>query len=143
MPVSALEPYDDGNIFARILRGETPCRKVMEDAFALAFYDINPQAPVHVLVIPRRAYVSFADFSARAGAEEIAGFFRAAGAVARQLGLEAPGYRIIANAGFDASQEVPHFHVHILAGRPFGHRLVPEIVVRSAGSGEGRDPESG
>lgn len=143
MPVAARDPYDDRNIFACILRGEIPCRKVMEDAFALAFHDISPQAPVHVLVIPRRAYVSMADFSARAETEEIAGFFRAVGAVARQLGLEAPGYRIVANAGADASQEVPHFHVHILAGRPFGHRLVPEIGTRSAGSGARRAPESG
>ncbi len=139
MPVSALEPYDDRNIFARILRGELPCRKVMEDAFALAFHDINPQAPVHVLVIPRGAYVSFADFSARAEAEEIAGFFRTVGTVARQLSLEAPGYRIIANAGFDASQEVPHFHVHILAGRAFGHRLVPVVRAGAADPGAERD----
>ena len=143
MPVGALDPYDDRNIFAGILRGEIPCRKVMEDAFALAFHDINPQAPVHVLVIPRRAYVSMADFSARAEAEEIAGFFRAVGAVARQLGLEAPGYRIIANAGDDASQEVPHFHVHILAGRAFGHRLVPEGSAGAAGPWAGRGPAPG
>jgi len=143
MPVGALDPYDDRNIFARILRGELPCRKVMEDAFALAFHDINPQAPMHVLVIPRCSYVSLADFSARAETEEIAGFFRAVGTVARQLGLEAAGYRIIANAGPDASQEVPHFHVHILAGRAFGHRLVPELFARAACPEAERNPEHG
>lgn len=125
MPVPALAPYDDQNIFARILRGEIPCRQIAEDEWSLAFHDINPQAPVHALVIPRHPYVSLADFSARASQAEISGFFRAVGAVARQLGLEEPGYRVIANTGLDAGQEVPHFHVHILAGRAFGHRLVP------------------
>lgn len=124
MPVAALAPYDDQNIFARLLRGEIPCRKVREDAFSLAFHDINPQAPLHVLVIPRGRYVSLADFSAGASAAEVAGFFRAVGAVARELGLEAPGYRVIANTGIDGNQEVPHFHVHILAGRPLGPRLL-------------------
>ena len=89
MPVSGLGPYDDQNIFARILRGEIPCRKVFEDEWALAFHDIAPQAPVHVLVIPRSPYVSMADFTAEASAEEIAGFFRAVGTVAKQLQLEA------------------------------------------------------
>jgi diadenosine tetraphosphate (Ap4A) HIT family hydrolase len=126
MPVSGLGPYDDQNIFARILRGEIPCRKVFEDEWALAFHDIAPQAPVHVLVIPRTPYVSMADFTARASAEEIAGFFRAVGEVARQLGLETPGYRILANMGPDSGQEVPHLHVHILAGRAFGSALVPK-----------------
>jgi diadenosine tetraphosphate (Ap4A) HIT family hydrolase len=126
MPVSGLGPYDDQNIFARILRGEIPCRKVFEDEWALAFHDIAPQAPVHVLVIPRTPYVSMADFTARASAEEIAGFFRAVGEVARQLGLETPGYRILANMGPDSGQEVPHLHVHILAGRAFGSVLVPK-----------------
>lgn len=115
--------YDDGNIFARILRGEIPCKKVHEDAHALAFHDINAQAPVHVLVIPKGSYVSFADFSAQASADEIAGFFQAVGKVARDLGVEADGYRLLANHGPDAHQEVPHFHVHILAGRPLGPML--------------------
>ena len=123
MPVPALAPYDDANIFARILRGEIPSAKVFEDDFALAFDDINPQAPVHVLVIPKGAYVSWADFSARAADGEIAGFVRAVGTVARQLGLEEPGYRLLANAGLDAHQEVPHLHVHIFGGRKLGAML--------------------
>ena len=116
--------YDPNNVFARILRGEIPARRVYEDDFALAFHDINPQAPVHVLVIPKGAYVSMADFTADAPAELVAGFFRAVGTVARQLGLEAPGYRILANAGLDAHQEVPHLHIHIFGGRPLGPMLV-------------------
>lgn len=123
MAVSGLPPYDDANIFARILRGELPSKKVYEDAYAFAFDDIRPQAPVHVLVIPKGAYVSFADFSERASEGEIAGFFRAVGTVARQLGLEGKGYRLLANMGSDANQEVPHFHVHIFAGRPLGRML--------------------
>ena len=117
MPVPALGPYDPANIFARILRGEIPCRKVFEDDYALAFHDINPQAPVHVLVIPKGPYVSWADFSAAASDAEIAGFVRAVGTVARDLGLETPGYRLLANAGVHGHQEVPHLHVHIFGGR--------------------------
>ena len=123
MPVEALGDYDDGNIFARILRGEIPSKRVYEDEWAIAFHDINPQAPVHVLVIPRGAWRSWADFSAAAGDAEIAGFVRAVGAVARQLGLEEPGYRLLANAGIDAHQEVPHLHVHLFGGRPLGPML--------------------
>ena len=115
--------YDDNNIFARILRGEVPCQRVYENDHALAFHDINPLAPVHVLVIPKGAYVSMADFSAKASSEEIAGFFRAVGETARQLGADASGYRILANSGADANQEVPHFHVHIFAGAPLGPML--------------------
>jgi len=124
MPVSGLGPYDDSNIFARILRGEIPSRRVFEDAFALAFHDIAPQAPLHVLVIPTGRYVSLADFSSRGGDAEIAGFWRAVGAVARTLELEAPGYRVLANMGEHAGQEVPHFHVHLFGGRPLGRMLV-------------------
>jgi diadenosine tetraphosphate (Ap4A) HIT family hydrolase len=123
MAVDALAPYDDNNIFARILRGEIPSKRVYEDDFAIAFHDINPQAPVHVLVIPRGKYVSWADFSARASDAEIAGFVRAVGTVARDLGLEEPGYRLLANAGQDSHQEVPHLHVHIFAGRKLGPML--------------------
>ncbi|WBV43016.1 histidine triad nucleotide-binding protein [Pseudoroseomonas cervicalis] len=126
MPVSGLPPYDEGNIFARILRGEIPARKVLEDEHALAFHDIAPQAPVHVLVIPKGRYVSVADFSASAGAEEVAGFWRAVGLVARQLGLESQGYRVLTNMGEDAGQEVPHFHVHILGGRRLGPMLAKQ-----------------
>jgi len=124
MPVSGLPPYDDNNIFARILRGEIPCRKVFEDSWSLAFHDINPQAPTHVLVIPKGKYCSFADFSAQASDEEIAGFIRAIGKVAHALGLEAPGYRMLANMGDHGGQEVPHLHVHLFAGRPLG-RMIP------------------
>jgi diadenosine tetraphosphate (Ap4A) HIT family hydrolase len=125
MPVDGLGPYDDQNIFAKILRGELPCKKVFENEWALAFHDIAPQMPVHVLVIPKGRYVSLADFTAGASDEEIAGFFRAVAATARQLGLEAPGYRALANMGPDSGQAVPHLHVHLLAGRPMGARLVP------------------
>ncbi len=124
MPVTGLPPYDDANIFARILRGEIPSKTVYEDEWALAFHDINPLAPVHVLVVPKGRYCSFADFSAQASAEEIAGFVRAIGKVAKQLGLEAPGYRLLANMGADSGQEVPHFHVHLFGGRPLGRMLV-------------------
>ncbi|MGH7056699.1 MAG: histidine triad nucleotide-binding protein [Acetobacteraceae bacterium] len=125
MPVSGLAPYDDSNVFARILKGEIPCRKVFEDNHVLAFHDINPLSPVHVLVIPKARYVSFADFAARAGEAEIAGFFRAVGEVTRRLGLEAKGYRLLTNMGADANQEIPHFHLHIFAGRPLGRMLAP------------------
>jgi diadenosine tetraphosphate (Ap4A) HIT family hydrolase len=125
MNVSGLPPYDPQNVFARILRGEIPCKRVHEDEFALAFHDINPLTPVHVLVIPKGAYVSAADFHAAASDAEIAGFWRAVGEVARQLGLEASGYRLLANMGPDAGQEVPHFHVHLFGGRPVG-RMVPK-----------------
>ena len=123
MPVSGLGDYDDDNIFARILRGEIPNRTVFENEWALAFHDISPQAPVHVLVIPKGRYVSLADFTAQASEAEIAGFFRAVGTVARQLELERPGYRILANMGEHAGQEVPHFHVHVFGGAPLGPML--------------------
>jgi diadenosine tetraphosphate (Ap4A) HIT family hydrolase len=123
MPVAALGEYDDSNIFARILRGEIPSRRVYEDDWAIAFHDINPQAPVHVLVIPRGRWRSWADFSAHASDAEITGFVRAVGSVARDLGLEAPGYRLLANAGLDAHQEVPHLHVHLFGGKPLGPML--------------------
>jgi histidine triad (HIT) family protein len=115
--------YDESNIFARILRGEIPAKTVFETEHALAFHDINPQAPVHVLVIPKGPYVSMADFSANAPDALVIGFWRAVGEVARQLGLEDNGYRILANAGPDSHQEVPHLHVHIFAGRPLGPML--------------------
>lgn len=124
MSVSGLPPYDPQNIFARILRGEIPCRKVHEDDWALAFHDINPLTPTHVLVIPKGEWVSAADFHAGASAEAIAGFWRAVAAVAKALGLEASGYRLLANMGPDAGQEVPHFHVHLFGGKRLG-RMVP------------------
>jgi diadenosine tetraphosphate (Ap4A) HIT family hydrolase len=109
--------YDRNNIFARILRGELPCKKVYEDDHALAFHDINPQAPVHVLVIPKGEYVSNMDFSAKAPTETIAGFWRAVGTVARELGLEQDGYRLVANNGANGGQIVFHVHVHIVSGK--------------------------
>ena len=127
MPIDATQPYDDQNIFAKILRGEIPSKRVYEDDFAIAFHDINPQAPTHILVIPRGAYVSWDDFSARASDAEIAGFVRAVGAVSRAAGLVMPGYRLLANTGLDAHQEVPHLHVHIFAGRPLGPMLAHTV----------------
>ncbi len=115
--------YDDHNIFAKILKGEIPCDKVYEDDHALAFNDINPQAPVHVLVIPKGAYQSLDDFSEKASEAEIAGFIRAVGNVARALGLIGDGYRILANHGALARQEVPHFHVHVFGERDMGPML--------------------
>jgi diadenosine tetraphosphate (Ap4A) HIT family hydrolase len=123
MAVTGKDPYDDNNIFARILRGEIPCTKVYEDAFALAFHDIHPQAPVHVQVIPKGRYITFADFGANATPDEITGFFRAAAQVGKQLGIEETGYRAISNTGPDSHQEVPHFHLHLLGGRKMGHLL--------------------
>ena len=123
MPVAALGEYDEGNIFARILRGEIPCKRVHETPHALAFHDLNPQAPTHVLVIPKGPYRSWADFSATASDAEIAGFVRAVGEAAKLLELEEPGYRLLANAGTDAHQEVPHLHVHVFGGRALGPML--------------------
>jgi len=112
--------YDSNNVFAKILRGEIPCERIYEDEFAVAFDDINPQSPVHILVIPKGEYVSVDDFTEKASDAEVAGFFRAVGAVARQAGAVENGYRILANQGRDAHQEVPHFHIHIFAGRDLG-----------------------
>ncbi|UCH75587.1 MAG: histidine triad nucleotide-binding protein [Rhodospirillales bacterium] len=117
--------YDDSNVFAKILRGEVPCRKVYEDDWALAFHDIDPQAPVHLLVIPKGQYSSSDDFAANATGEEIIGFFRAVGKVARDLELVEPGYRILSNCGPDAHQEVMHFHMHIFAGKDLGRMIKP------------------
>jgi len=124
MPVSGLGAYDDHNIFARLLRGEVPSRRVFEDDYAVAFHDIAPQAPIHVLVVPRGRYVSMADFTAHGSDAEIAGFFRAVGLIARELGLEAPGYRMLANIGEDGGQEVPHLHIHLFGGQAFAQRMV-------------------
>ncbi len=123
MPIDATLPYDESNIFARILRGELPSRKVHEDDYALAFHDLHPLAPHHVLVIPKGPYVSWDDFSANASDAEIAGFVRAVGLVAREAGLVEPGYRLLANIGQDGGQEIAHLHVHIFGGRPLGPML--------------------
>jgi diadenosine tetraphosphate (Ap4A) HIT family hydrolase len=123
MPIDATLPYDDENVFAKILRGEIPAKRVYEDDFAIAFHDIAPQAPTHVLVIPRGRFVSWDDFSARGSDAELAGFVRAVGTVARAAGLVAPGYRLLANTGPDSHQELPHLHVHIFGGGPLGPML--------------------
>jgi len=123
MPIDSTLPYDPANIFARILRGEIPCDRVYEDEYALAFRDIAPAAPAHILVIPKGAYVSWNDFSGSASDAEIAGFVRAVGHVARATGLVEPGYRLLANTGAHGGQEVAHLHVHILAGKPLGPML--------------------
>ena len=115
--------YDEGNIFAKILRGEIPCDKVYESTHALAFVDINPQAKAHALVIPKGAYLSFADFSTHATEDEITDFIRAVGETARLLSVADSGYRLISNTGRDAKQEVPHFHVHICGGETLGPML--------------------
>jgi len=123
MPIDATQEYDDTNIFARIVRGELPSNKVYEDEHVLAFNDIHPLAPTHILVIPKGSYVSWDDFSEKASDEEIAGFVRAVGKIAREAGLVEPGYRVLANVGGHSGQEVPHLHVHIFAGRPLGPML--------------------
>lgn len=123
MPVSGHGPYDDQNVFARILRGEIPSRRVYEDEWAVAFHDIAPLAPVHVLVIPRGPYVALMDFTARATDAEIAGLFRAVGRVATDLGLVQPGFRVLSNLGVHAGQEVPHLHIHLFGGAPLGPML--------------------
>ncbi len=123
MPIDATQPYDNDNIFARILRGEVPSKKVYEDEFAFAFHDIHPLAPTHVLVIPKGPYVSWDDFSANAPDSEIAGLVRAVGKIAREAGLVEPGYRVLANVGPHSGQEVPHLHLHIFGGRPLGPML--------------------
>ncbi|MGE5539782.1 MAG: histidine triad nucleotide-binding protein [Gemmatimonas sp.] len=115
--------YDPNNVFAKILRGEIPCKKVYEDEHVLAFHDINPQAPVHVLVVPKGAYVSWDDFSSKASDAEIAAFVRAAGKIARDLGIASKGYRVLSNIGGDGGQEVPHLHLHLFAGRPLGRMV--------------------
>ena len=123
VPIDPTQPYDESNIFAKILRGELPCKRVYEDEWALAFHDINPLAPVHILVIPKGPYVSWDDFSEKASNDEIAGFTRAVGKVARDQQLVVQGYRLLANTGKRAGQEVPHLHVHIFGGQPLGPML--------------------
>ncbi|MCW2383184.1 MULTISPECIES: histidine triad nucleotide-binding protein [unclassified Sphingobium] len=123
MAIDPTLPYDESNIFAKILRGDIPCNKVFEDDHVLAFHDIAPQAPTHILVIPKGAYVSWDDFSARASEGEIAAFVRAVGTIAREAGLVEPGYRLLANVGAHGGQEVPHLHIHLFGGRALGPML--------------------
>ena len=117
--------YDNNNIFAKILRGEIPCDKLFENDHALAFRDIQPQAPSHILIIPKGQYTSFADFSEKASDAEILGFMRAISHVAKEEGLEAGGYRLISNHGKNSNQEVPHLHMHLLGGKNLGPLLGP------------------
>ena len=123
MPIDAKLPYDESNIFARILRGELPARTVMESEHSLAFHDVNPLAPIHVLVIPRGAYVCWDDFAATASDAEIADFTRTIAKVATAVGADAQGYRILSNIGKRGGQEVPHLHVHVFGGAPLGPML--------------------
>ena len=109
--------YDKNNVFALILRGDIPTNKIYEDDFAIAFPDLHPKAPTHVLVIPKGEYTDFSDFTAHASAERVAGFFKAGGKVAEQRGVAEAGYRLVMNTGKNGGQEVPHLHVHILAGK--------------------------
>lgn len=117
------QPYDPNNVFARILRGEIPCRKVLETAHSLAFHDIGPQAPTHILIIPKGAYIGMDDFTATASDAEVADFFRAVGEVARMAELVDTGYRVLSNCGRDAHQEVQHLHYHVVGGRDLGRML--------------------
>jgi diadenosine tetraphosphate (Ap4A) HIT family hydrolase len=123
MPIDPTQRYDEANIFAKILRGEIPSNKVYEDDWAFAFHDIAPQAPVHILVVPKGGYVSWDDFSAKASDAEIAGFSRAVGKVARDAGLVEPGYRVLYNVGRHGGQEIAHLHAHIFGGRPLGRMV--------------------
>ena len=123
MPIDAKQPYDDQNIFAKILRGDIPNKTVLETEHSLAFHDINPLAPIHVLVIPKGPYVSWDDFTEKASDAEISDFVRAVGEVARMTGADAQGYRMLSNSGKRAGQEVPHLHVHVFGGAPLGPML--------------------
>ncbi len=122
--------YDHENIFAKILRGEIPCKEVYHDDYALAFHDIEPAAPVHVLVLPKGEFISFDDFIQTATPVQVTGFFAAVQTVAATLGLHAGGYRIISNHGANANQTVAHFHMHILGGKPTGGLLADDIHER-------------
>lgn len=118
--------YDSNNVFAKILRGEIPVKKAYEDEFALAFHDINPQAPVHILIIPKGPYATYREFIATADEAEVIGFHRAVGKTIEAAEVSVRGYRLISNAGLDANQEVPHYHIHLLSGRPLGPLLAKE-----------------
>ena len=115
--------YDTNNIFAKILRGEIPCKRIYEDNHVLAFHDIHPKAPVHILVLPKGAYADMDDFTRRASADEIAALFKALGLIARENGLDKTGYRVISNCGTDGGQEVPHLHLHLVGGKKLGHMV--------------------
>ena len=123
MPIDARMPYDESNIFARILRGELPAKTVMESEHSLAFHDIHPLAPIHVLVIPKGAFVSWDDFAATASDAQITDFTRTIGKVAAMVGADQQGYRLLSNIGKRGGQEVAHLHVHLFGGAPLGPML--------------------
>ena len=123
MPIDHKAGYDDQNIFAKVLRGDLPNRTVAESEHSLAFHDIAPLAPIHVLIVPKGAYVSFEDFADKASDAEIVDLVRTIGKVAKETGAEAQGYRLLANTGKRAGQEVPHLHVHLFGGQPLGPML--------------------
>ena len=123
MPIDHKQPYDEDNVFARILRGELPGKVVAESAHAIAIHDVNPLAPIHLLILPKGAYVSWEDFAAKAGDAEIADLVRLAAEAARLTGADAQGYRLLANVGRRAGQEVPHLHLHLFGGAPLGPML--------------------
>jgi histidine triad (HIT) family protein len=122
--------YDKNNIFAKIIRGEIPCNKVYENENILAFHDISKVAPVHILVIPKGEYVSFTDFTSRATNDEIGNFFKKIKEIAEEFGVDKSGYRLITNIGSDASQTVPHFHVHIIGGKKLGGLISGDGQIR-------------
>ena len=116
MPIDATQPYDDNNIFARILRGELPCKKVHEDEFSLAFHDINPQAPFHVLIIPKKHIESVGTLTPD-DSGVLCRMFEVAGKLAKELGIDRDGYRVVSNVGTFGQQSVPHLHLHLIGGR--------------------------
>jgi len=122
--------YKSDNVFAKIIRGEIPANKVYEDEKLLAFHDISKAAPIHILVIPKGEYLNFSDFVSKAGAAEVDYFFKKIAEIAKLAGIEEKGYRLITNNGFDAHQTVPHFHVHILAGKKMGPLLSSDNILR-------------
>jgi len=123
MPIDHTQPYDEANVFAKILRGEIPSKPVYENEHAMVIHDINPLAPVHLLALPKGPYVSWDDFSARASDAEMAALIRAIGEGARVVEASAGGYRVLSNVGKRGGQEVPHLHVHIFGGQPLGPML--------------------
>ena len=115
--------YDENNIFARILRSEIPCNKILENDFALAFSDINPQAPIHILIIPKNSYINFYDFTKNDQIKEVELFWKLVNDVIKQENIDNKGFRIITNSGSDGNQDVPHFHVHLLGGKNMGRMI--------------------
>ena len=118
--------YDENNIFAKILRGEIPCKKIYEDEFILSFYDINPQKKIHVLVIPKGKYINLDDFSLKASSEEMVGLLKGISIVTKKLGISVntgKGYRVLANISEHGGQEVPHLHFHLFGGEKVGRMV--------------------